>query len=151
MEWKPYTDFNRNKNPKMKDGYHSVCRTCHKKYYREYSDRPGKREMQQRRSAKARDMAKANYAAYVDSRGGCCELCNTNYPYDIYEFHHVKPTEKEFHVVASRWTDSRLEETRAEAEKCALLCPTCHRLEHWALREGFSLIAHRVDQRKQTK
>lgn len=68
----------------------------------------------------------------VEERGGRCESCGYNATIGALEFHHRDPASKEFGLGAFAGSRERL---RAEAEKCDLLCPNCHRLRH-ALREA---------------
>ena len=61
----------------------------------------------------------------VAEAGGCCAICG----YDAYlgalEFHHVDPEAKRFGL-SFRGVTRALDELRAEARKCVLLCANCH-------------------------
>lgn len=71
---------------------------------------------------------------YIDERGGKCEGCGRTYPSEIYHFHHKNPKDKEFHLNLSAWANE--ERARKEADKCHIVCPTCHALEHYYLHRG---------------
>ena len=61
----------------------------------------------------------------VDEAGGRCEICGYKRSLRALSFHHVEPAQKEFSV--SQGLHSRaMEELRAEARKCLLLCMNCH-------------------------
>jgi len=72
-----------------------------------------------------------NYYNYLIERGSTCEVCHQSYLSDVFDLHHVDRANKKFGV-NSNWTSA----SRAEGDKCALLCANCHRLEHAALRLG---------------
>ncbi len=64
----------------------------------------------------------------IEYKGGKCEDCSGVFPYPVFEFHHLDPTEKDVN-----WTKLRLrskDKREAELDKCALLCANCHRLRH---------------------
>jgi 5-methylcytosine-specific restriction endonuclease McrA len=69
-----------------------------------------------RRSVKLRLVAEA---------GGCCGICGYDAFLGALEFHHVDPLTKRFGL-AERGLTRSLEEVRAEARKCVLLCSNCH-------------------------
>lgn len=61
----------------------------------------------------------------VEEAGGACVLCGYGRWAGALQFHHVDPTRKEFHI-AQRGYSRSLARSRAEAEKCVLLCANCH-------------------------
>jgi transposase len=61
----------------------------------------------------------------VEEAGGACMLCGYRRWAGALQFHHVDPTRKEFHI-AQRGYSRSLARSRAEAEKCVLLCANCH-------------------------
>jgi len=61
----------------------------------------------------------------VAEAGGRCALCGYDRYLGALEFHHVDPSMKEFSVSRDGVTRS-LDRARAEAQKCVLLCATCH-------------------------
>jgi 5-methylcytosine-specific restriction endonuclease McrA len=61
----------------------------------------------------------------VHEAGGACQLCGYNRWLGALQFHHLNPSEKEFHI-ARRGIARSLERVRAEARKCVLLCANCH-------------------------
>lgn len=61
----------------------------------------------------------------VAEAGGSCILCGYSRCQAALQFHHVEPAGKEFHL--SHHGHSRsIARSRAEAEKCVLLCANCH-------------------------
>jgi 5-methylcytosine-specific restriction endonuclease McrA len=61
----------------------------------------------------------------VAEAGGCCVICGFDGYIGALQFHHVDPAEKRF-ALASRGLARAMEEVRAEAAKCILLCANCH-------------------------
>ena len=64
----------------------------------------------------------------VESFGGKCHDCKAAYPYQVFEFHHLDPKEKDHD-----WGKLRLkspEKIRDELSKCVMLCANCHRVRH---------------------
>lgn len=88
--------------------YDSHCRRCRGKYHSE-----------RRRSYKERAIA------YL---GGKCQDCGyrDRFP-EVYDFHHLDPTTKDFDVFNTPKPFHRIKE---ELDKCILLCANCHRKRH---------------------
>ena len=64
--------------------------------------------------------------ALVEACGNKCQICGNQYPYDIYEFHHINSNEKETTISnSSNVTKNKLIN---EVKKCILVCPNCHRI-----------------------
>ena len=64
----------------------------------------------------------------IKKLGGECTDCKQSFPYQVYDFHHLDPSKKDF-----SWNKMRLQtQTTLDAElaKCILLCANCHRLRH---------------------
>jgi transposase len=61
----------------------------------------------------------------VDESGGACALCGYDRWVGALQFHHVEPGKKEFHL-AHRGHSRSLAKSRAEIQKCVLLCANCH-------------------------
>ena len=66
----------------------------------------------------------------VRLKGGVCERCNQTFPYVAYDFHHADPATKAF-PLSQRNMQRRWDSLTEEAEKCHLLCSTCHRIVHF--------------------
>jgi hypothetical protein len=81
---------------------------------------------------KVKDLNKSKAIEYL---GGKCKRCEIESKhYDIYDFHHRNPDEKEAklnHLMYSGWDN-----IVKELNKCDLLCSNCHRITHWELRNG---------------
>lgn len=63
--------------------------------------------------------------ALVDEAGGKCVRCGFDEHPAALQFHHLDPRTKSFPVSRKGVTRS-IAEARAEAEKCVLLCASCH-------------------------
>lgn len=61
----------------------------------------------------------------IEDAGGACLLCGYSRWPGALQFHHIDPTEKDFHI-AQRGHSRSLARSRAEAKKCVLLCANCH-------------------------
>jgi transposase-like protein len=61
----------------------------------------------------------------VEEAGGCCRLCGYDRCIAALHFHHIDPDTKRFGL-GSRGLARAIEELRAEAAKCVLLCANCH-------------------------
>lgn len=57
--------------------------------------------------------------------GGCCCICGYDRAPAALHFHHLDPASKRFAISRSGYT-RRIDEARAEARKCVLLCANCH-------------------------
>jgi len=72
-------------------------------------------------------------ATLIASRGGRCARCP--YTYDgknaaAFQFHHRDPKTKKFNVTVGAFQNRSLNELKAEAKKCDMLCANCHSVEH---------------------
>lgn len=85
-------------------------------------------------------MCKACFNAYCVSRwrdrkykivqrlGGKCNDCHESYHPNVFDFHHLDPSTKEFDWNRMRLlSDAKL---NAELAKCVMLCANCHRIRH---------------------
>lgn len=64
----------------------------------------------------------------IEYKGGKCQCCGYDKCVEALDFHHIDPTTKEFGI--SDGSTRSLEKTKAEADKCILLCANCHRELH---------------------
>jgi hypothetical protein len=88
---------------------HSYCRTC---VLKQTSDR------------------QKNFKLMcVEYKGGKCIFCGYNRCVQAMDFHHLDPSQKDF-AVSQRKSLAFTDVVRAELDKCALLCATCHREVH---------------------
>ena len=71
--------------------------------------------------------------AAIHYKGGECQRCGWNEEIRVLQFHHSNPHKKEFQISASSHNKS-WERLKAELDKCELLCPRCHSLEHMDMR-----------------
>lgn len=62
----------------------------------------------------------------VEYKGGRCQVCGYDKCPRALEFHHLEPLAKSFGLSERGMTRS-WDKTRAEADKCVLVCANCHR------------------------
>ena len=65
--------------------------------------------------------------------GGKCVRCGYDKCFDALDFHHIDPTQKEFHLGNSRGFNA--EKLRAELAKCMLVCRNCHAEIHYEMKQ----------------
>jgi Homeodomain-like domain len=61
----------------------------------------------------------------IDEAGGRCRVCGYAKYQGALQFHHLDPSQKEFGI-SGRGVTRALDRSRAEVEKCVLLCANCH-------------------------
>lgn len=62
--------------------------------------------------------------------GGKCKDCNLVSEYqEVYDFHHLDPSNKDFNISSKGHTISEIR-LKKELDKCVLLCSNCHRIRH---------------------
>ena len=59
----------------------------------------------------------------VEYKGGKCKKCGYDKNKNILQFHHLDPTKKDFSISKRSLS---FENAKKEANKCILICPTCH-------------------------
>ena len=59
---------------------------------------------------------------------------------DVYEFHHKDPTEKDPSWGKMTANNHRVEDMKAEIDKCVVLCANCHRETHWELKQEKTIM-----------
>jgi len=75
----------------------------------------------------------------IAEMGGCCADCGGVFHPDVYDFHHLDPSSKDY-----QWTKLRLfSKARRDAElaKCVLVCANCHRVRHIVAEEAVTYTA----------
>lgn len=65
--------------------------------------------------------------------GGKCTRCGYDKCIDALEFHHLDPTQKEFHLGEARGRN--LASLREELNKCILVCRNCHTEIHYEMKQ----------------
>ena len=93
--------------------------TMPRKETRTYADRAEYMKLAViKRRKKVRDMA-------LEYKGGACQICGYTKSKRALSFHHIDPSTKEFGISYRGFTRS-WEKTKAELDKCILLCMNCH-------------------------
>lgn len=69
----------------------------------------------------------------IESMGGKCADCGNKYRMEIYDFHHLDPSQKDLDWRKIRQCSK--EKRAKELAKCVLLCSNCHRSRHCEIRE----------------
>lgn len=97
-----------------------LCANCHRARHIATSSREQATTVGYRRRLKRRA---------VEHLGGLCAGCARSWPHQVFEFHHLDSTTKNFGIsedgIARSW-----EKTERELQKCVLLCANCHREVH---------------------
>ena len=119
------------------------CKTCHAAYrrkhylhntvkYKKQAIDWNKANDKKRKSISSKSAAKTSKAAKqlaVDYKGGKCQDCEGVFPNCCYDFHHLDPTQKDYHI-APLLNARGFEASKEELDKCVLLCSNCHRIRH---------------------
>lgn len=66
----------------------------------------------------------------VEYKGGKCAICGYNQCEGALQFHHLNASEKDFTLADIKPNKISIEELKAEADKCTLLCANCHSEQH---------------------
>ena len=65
----------------------------------------------------------------VEYKGGKCQLCGYNKSVWALQFHHIDPSQKDFHLGENGHT-RKWDVVKTELDKCACLCANCHAEVH---------------------
>jgi len=65
----------------------------------------------------------------LNKLGGKCQHCNET-DYNILEFHHINPTEKEYEICHGALRLKNITRYLQEIKKCIILCSNCHKKIH---------------------
>jgi hypothetical protein len=106
-----------------------ICKTCKREYiYSRQLKKMGytKTVCNSCTVANFRRQRKLDSIAYL---GGKCEICGYNKYSGALDFHHKDPSQKSFSLSMGGLNRS-WELTKAELDKCQLLCANCHREIH---------------------
>jgi hypothetical protein len=103
-----------------------LCANCRAEL--EVSAAGGAKEARSRAVVRRRRRVKA---ILVQEAGGACERCGYDRSLAALQFHHRDPATKTFGLSQAGVARS-LERSRAEAQKCTLLCANCHAEVEWS-------------------
>ncbi|KKS77077.1 MAG: hypothetical protein UV64_C0004G0008 [Parcubacteria group bacterium GW2011_GWC1_43_11b] len=100
-----------------------LCRLCNKEF--KYYHKKGRARCGVCNTKIRRYRAKA---AAVKFLGGKCQYCGWKGDQAAFEFHHLKPQEKDF--IIGNVANKKWEFIKKELQKCILLCSNCHATVH---------------------
>jgi transposase len=111
-----------------KAGLQQACLRCPKHGRTSFMRRPdGGFRCQRCNSTAVAERRRQVKRQLVSEAGGACALCGFSGHPRALEFHHVNPSTKKFHL-SHQGLMRGINEMRAEAAKCVLLCANCHAL-----------------------
>ena len=94
-----------------------ICRECESKINRMYYSK--------------------NKIELIKIKGNVCEVCNKQFDWWVYDFHHVDSSIKETKMSQLYKTrNMNLEKVLEELDKCILVCANCHRDIHYKQEGG---------------
>jgi len=82
-----------------------------------------KRERKISKSQAVVDWRKRKKIELVKYKGGYCEKCGYDKSFEVLQFHHINPSEKDFTISGKSYS---LERLKKEVDKCILVCANCH-------------------------
>jgi hypothetical protein len=103
-----YTQKQKGNNGQIWNYYDSYCKPCRLKNV-----------LLRRRAIKKQ---------LVEYKGGKCNDCHLVDISEVYDFHHLDPSLKDFSISDKPYLS--FEALRVEIDKCILLCANCHRKRH---------------------
>lgn len=65
----------------------------------------------------------------VEYKNNECYICKKQFPYSVYDFHHLDPTKKDFGL-GDKTSTVKWDKVKDEIDKCILVCANCHRQIH---------------------
>lgn len=123
---KPITDFYKRTYKSGNIGYQFSCKECFNMAIKIVHTT---KTYKSKKLANSRRARAANMKRAVDLLGGECQICKLRTTdYEVYDFHHKNPLEKE--EMISNLARLSWERMEAEVLKCMLLCCICHRRLH---------------------
>lgn len=124
-EWKPLSEFRK---------WIGKCKECEAEYRRKY--RKDHREAGRVYTRKWREGLFEMYRQILLKKfGDFCPHCFETYPFRVYHFHHLDPTQKEIEISKLLRCKNK-ERFLKEVAKCVMLCANCHLWLHEDLKEG---------------
>ena len=134
-EVKPSSDYVLDSS--KKDRLSVYCRGCKSAYKRGWGKANKKRVSEYNQSYRSEGLRQPRKRVVEENKCyirekkmsvGVCMNCGfSEYP-EILHYHHLNPGAKVFAL--SRPSTRNLSEIDLELQKCVLLCPTCHAIEH---------------------
>lgn len=103
-----------------------LCANCHRIRHSSAETALRVQEMRSRRDKKARA---------ISHMGDRCLTCGRDGPAQLFEFHHLDASQKDFGISEDGGISRRWEKIVAELAKCAMLCANCHREVHAGVRK----------------
>lgn len=105
------------------------CKTCDKEFEQNKNGNKQYCSITCRNSKKVRNTRRNRKQKAIDYKGGKCERCGYCKCNSALTFHHLDPSQKDFGI-GGRGENKSWEKTKAELDKCIMLCANCHAEEH---------------------
>lgn len=110
----------------LEEGHRTLFRDCRKHGWTVFViENSGRARCRKCRIERVADWRRRAKAKLVAEAGGKCILCGYAASQAALQFHHLDPSRKSF-ALSLRGVTRSMEELRAEAAKCVLLCANCH-------------------------
>jgi len=107
-------------------GARTLFRDCEKHGWTTFViENSGRARCRQCRMERVAEWRRRTKAKLVEEAGGCCQICGYDRCLAAMQFHHRDPSKKSF-ALSLRGVCRSIEQLRAEAKKCVLLCANCH-------------------------
>ena len=113
--------FNR-KNSKVLQAY---CRTCQKKWYKEYYKSSNKEKERLKRKRKRMKRESRAYLRELKTNTPCVD-CGKKFHFCAMDFDHIET--KTIEVSRMIGNQATIEKIKEEVSKCELVCSNCHRV-----------------------
>lgn len=111
-------------NSKRKDGLSSLCKVCHKEYYKNYYSNKKEKNRLYLSNKNIRERKRELISSYKDKP---CKDCGIKYPSYVMDFDHLDREQKSFNI-SSSINKMSIQQIEEEILKCDVICANCHRI-----------------------
>lgn len=122
LKCSPFGKNNRRNLEKNNDLIERTCGTCGKIFIYKSGNGNNLNKCASCKSSERRRAVKERAIKYKCGKCVICGYCKCN---RALEFHHINPSEKDFHIAGN--PNMRWDKLKEELDKCVLLCSNCHR------------------------
>lgn len=106
-----------------------LCAYCHRVRHAEQGDNKASSDSKSKTALQVAEARTRLAPVFEEFYATGCWVCGRNHPAGL-SAHHVYPDTKSFNVSRAVFWRLSNKLTKAELDKCACLCETCHRLIH---------------------